>query len=90
MTPSHMIDFFIDLLSCISHVVKSVKIVGAKVINRTRFDEWYYHDNGTLKGINETVKRPHYANVLQKIARDGPNAFYKGEVAAEIVDAVSF
>ncbi|XP_003384848.1 PREDICTED: gamma-glutamyltranspeptidase 1-like [Amphimedon queenslandica] len=70
------------------HSFKSVKRVQDEVINRTRFDEWYYHENGTMKGINETVKRPYYADVLQKIASEGPSGFYKGDIATEIVNAV--
>ena len=66
-----------------------MKAVEAKIINKTRFNEWYYNEDGTMKLINQTVKRPYFANVLQKIASEGPSAFYEGDIATEIVDAVS-
>ena len=48
----------------------------------------FYHADGTPFREGEIYKDPEYAATLKKIAKDGPNGFYKGEIAQAIVDAV--
>ncbi|KAK8865895.1 gamma-glutamyltransferase [Kwoniella newhampshirensis] len=44
--------------------------------------------NGQALPIGSTWKRPEYARTLERIAREGADAFYHGEIAEAIVNAV--
>jgi len=48
----------------------------------------FYHADGTPLAEGEVYKNPDYAAALKKIAKEGPDGFYKGEIAQAIVDAV--
>ena len=48
----------------------------------------FYHHDGTPLAEGEIYKDPEYAATLKKIAKEGPDGFYKGEIAQAIVDAV--
>jgi len=48
----------------------------------------FYHADGTPLQEGEIYKDPEYAATLRKIAKEGPDGFYKGEIAQAIVDAV--
>jgi gamma-glutamyltranspeptidase/glutathione hydrolase len=48
----------------------------------------FYHADGTPLAEGETYKNPDYAATLRKIAKQGPDGFYKGEIAQAIVDTV--
>jgi len=48
----------------------------------------FYHPDGTPLREGEIYKDPEYAAALRKIAKEGPDGFYKGEIANAIVDAV--
>jgi len=48
----------------------------------------FYHADGTPLAEGEIYKNPDYAAALKKIAKEGPDGFYKGEIAQAIVDAV--
>jgi gamma-glutamyltranspeptidase/glutathione hydrolase len=48
----------------------------------------FYHPDGTPLKEGEIYKNPEYATALRKIAVEGPDGFYKGEIAQAIVDAV--
>ncbi len=46
-----------------------------------------YTKEGKLAGLNDTVKMPHYADLLDYLAKDGPGEFYRGEVARYVANA---
>jgi len=49
----------------------------------------YFYPNGTALTAGSTRTNPDYANTLEQIASDGPDAFYTGEIAAAIVAATA-
>jgi gamma-glutamyltranspeptidase/glutathione hydrolase len=48
----------------------------------------FYHADGTPLKEGEIYRNPEYAAALRKIAAGGPDAFYKGDIAQAIVNAV--
>ncbi|KAJ5469165.1 hypothetical protein N7475_006917 [Penicillium sp. IBT 31633x] len=44
--------------------------------------------NGTRLGLGETVTRKRYADTLEAIAEQGPDAFYAGPIAEIMIDAI--
>ncbi|PHH55719.1 Gamma-glutamyltransferase ustH [Ceratocystis fimbriata CBS 114723] len=45
--------------------------------------------NGTLLGRGDIMTRKRYADTLEKIATQGPDAFYTGEIAESLVNTVN-
>ena len=45
--------------------------------------------NGTLVGLGETITRKRYADTLETIANDGPDAFYTGRIAETMIKALA-
>ncbi len=50
--------------------------------------KFFHHPDGSPLAEGEIYRNPEYATTLRKIAQAGPDAFYKGEIAQAIVDAV--
>ena len=50
---------------------------------------YFLNDDGSGKAAGTRLRNPAYAEVLARIARDGPSAFYEGPVAEHIVAAVT-
>jgi gamma-glutamyltranspeptidase / glutathione hydrolase len=48
----------------------------------------YFYPNGQPAAVGHVLKNPAYAAVLKRVATEGVNAFYEGEIAADIVAAV--
>ncbi|HEV3176780.1 MAG TPA: gamma-glutamyltransferase [Stellaceae bacterium] len=49
----------------------------------------YFHPDGTLKSPGERIVNPDMARSLERIARDGADLFYRGEMAEEIAADMS-
>ncbi len=49
---------------------------------------YFYLEDGTPKPIGTVIKNPALAEVFRRIAKEGPDAFYKGELARDMVAAV--
>jgi gamma-glutamyltranspeptidase/glutathione hydrolase len=49
----------------------------------------HYSNGGASLGLGETFRAPGQAEVLRRIARDGRAAFYEGEVAEDMLAALS-
>lgn len=47
-----------------------------------------YCPGGKVAVEGQTITRPRYAKALAKIAKEGPDAFYKGEIAKNTVKAI--
>ncbi|WP_405138486.1 gamma-glutamyltransferase family protein [Nocardia sp. NBC_01388] len=50
---------------------------------------YFLRADGTAKPAGTTLTNPAIGKVLSAIATDGPDAFYKGAVAADIVDTIA-
>lgn len=48
----------------------------------------YFYPNGQPAAVGHVLKNSAYAAVLKRIATEGVNAFYEGEIAADVVAAV--
>ncbi len=44
----------------------------------------YFDGTGTVRQIGDTIRNPGMASSLERIARDGPEVFYTGEMAQQI------
>jgi gamma-glutamyltranspeptidase/glutathione hydrolase len=68
--------------------VSGASLGRAAVIDRLRFSasgrQLYFHGDGTLKPIGDRIKNPDLANTLRRIATQGAESFYSGEIADEI------
>ncbi|MEX1035792.1 MAG: gamma-glutamyltransferase, partial [Sneathiella sp.] len=49
---------------------------------------YFYEADGTAKAAGTRLKNPALAKTLKRIANDGPDAFYHGDIASEIVETV--
>ena len=47
-----------------------------------------FANEGELKTVGDIIKRPTYARTMARVADEGADGFYTGEIAQAIVDAV--
>jgi gamma-glutamyltranspeptidase/glutathione hydrolase len=50
--------------------------------------EYFYQPDGTPKAVGTIIRNPAYAATLRAIQAGGADAFYKGPIAADVVNAV--
>lgn len=44
----------------------------------------FFHENGTLKQEHDIITMPRYSDLLDAIVHEGPDLYYKGEIASSI------
>jgi len=49
---------------------------------------YFYLPNGTAKPAGTILRNPEFAAVLKRVAAEGPDAFYRGAIARDVVAAV--
>lgn len=54
----------------------------------SRSSEVFCGSNGDILKENDTIKFPKLAQTYRKIAEEGPDAFYEGELAKRLVDDI--
>ena len=64
------------------------EIANERHMRQERARAYFYRPDGTLLAVGETLKNPAFAATLKRIAAEGADALYKGEVARDIVDTV--
>ena len=50
---------------------------------------YFYAADGSVLPVGHILKNPQFAEVLGRVAREGPDAFYRGAIARDIVAAVA-
>jgi len=50
---------------------------------------YFYDDDGAPRPVGHILKNPSYAQTLKSVAEGGSDAFYSGDIAAAIVEAVN-
>ena len=55
------------------------------MLNDTKTRAYFYLPDGTAKPVGSILKNPAFAAVLRRIAKEGPDAFYTGDVARDMV-----
>jgi gamma-glutamyltranspeptidase/glutathione hydrolase len=50
--------------------------------------DYFYDADGRARAVGHLLKNPQFGAVLRRVARQGVTAFYEGEIAQDIVDAV--
>ncbi|XP_029920724.1 glutathione hydrolase 1 proenzyme-like [Myripristis murdjan] len=55
------------------------------ILNDTALCEVFCSQNGDVLKENETIKFPRLAETYRKIAQEGPDVFYKGQIAQDLV-----
>ncbi|NYT85312.1 gamma-glutamyltransferase [Pollutimonas harenae] len=50
---------------------------------------YFYDEKGLAWPVGHVLKNPAFAQVLRRVAATGPDAFYQGKIAHNIVDAVA-
>ncbi|MBC7437611.1 MAG: gamma-glutamyltransferase, partial [Bdellovibrionales bacterium] len=50
---------------------------------------YFFNSDGTPVAVGQPLKNPAFAATLRRIASEGPDAFYKGDIARDIVAAVT-
>ena len=59
-----------------------------KHLTQDRAKAYFYNPDGTPLAVGQTLKNPAFAATLKRIAAEGADAFYKGDIARDIVDTV--
>ena len=63
-------------------------IVGEKYLTQERTRAYFRNPDGTPLAVGQTLKNPEFAVTLKRIAAEGADALYKGEIAHDIVATV--
>jgi gamma-glutamyltranspeptidase/glutathione hydrolase len=64
----------------------NINIAGEKYLTQERAKAYFYSPDGTPLAVGHTLKNPAFAATLKRIAAEGADAFYQGEIARDIVE----
>ena len=71
---------------CSSFTAEAIDTISLDDMNERMRD--VYAPNGMKVKAGDTIARPKYADLLQSIADDGIDMFYKGAIADDIIQTV--
>jgi gamma-glutamyltranspeptidase/glutathione hydrolase len=63
-------------------------IAGEQHLGQERARAYFYNPDGAPLAVGQTLKNPAFAATLKRIAAEGANALYQGEIARDIVATV--
>jgi len=66
----------------------NIAIAGEKYLAQERAKAYFYNPDGTPPPVGHTLKNPAFAATLKRIAAEGADAFYQGEIARDIAETV--
>lgn len=58
------------------------------IANTPAAKQYFFNADGTPKAVGTMMKNPAFAAALKRIAKEGADVFYRGEIAQEMVKAV--
>jgi gamma-glutamyltranspeptidase/glutathione hydrolase len=61
----------------------------ASLKNDANARAYFFNADGTPLAVGANLKNPAFAAVLRRVAKEGPDAFYKGDIARDIAAAVT-
>ena len=64
----------------------NINIAGEKYLTQERAKAYFYNADGTPLAVGHTLKNPAFAATLKRIAAEGGDALYQGEIARDIVE----
>src|SRR5437773_356904 len=64
----------------------NINIAGEKYLTQERAKAYFYNPDASPLAVGSTLKNPAFAATLKRIAAEGADAFYQGEIARDIVD----
>ncbi len=66
-------------------LIASDKLLAEDPVTRA----YFFNADGTPLAVGTLLKNPAFAATLRRVAKEGPDAFYKGEIARDIAAAVT-
>jgi gamma-glutamyltranspeptidase/glutathione hydrolase len=66
----------------------NIAIAGEKYLVQDRARAYFFGADGAPLAVGQTLRNPAFAATLKRIAAEGADALYKGEIARDIVDTV--
>jgi gamma-glutamyltranspeptidase / glutathione hydrolase len=63
-------------------------IAGETHLTQDRAHAYFFNADGSPLAVGQTLKNPAFAATLKRIAEEGADAFYKGDIARDIVETV--
>jgi gamma-glutamyltranspeptidase / glutathione hydrolase len=64
------------------------ELAGERYIMQERAKSYFYNRDGAPVAAGQTLRNPAFAKTLKQIAAGGADAFYKGDIARDIVETV--
>ena len=64
------------------------ELAGERYMMQERAKSYFYNRDGTPVAAGQTLRNPAFAKTLKQIAAGGADAFYKGDIARDIVETV--
>jgi gamma-glutamyltranspeptidase/glutathione hydrolase len=64
-------------------------VAGERYLTQPRARAYFYTEDGKPVAVGTMLRNPAYARTLRKIATEGADAFYAGEIARDIVDTAN-
>jgi gamma-glutamyltranspeptidase/glutathione hydrolase len=64
-------------------------LAGERYLTQPRARAYFYTEDGKPVAVGTMLRNPAYARTLRKIATEGADAFYAGEIARDIVDTAN-
>lgn len=72
----------------VSHRMHALLLRDRAMRNEARAHAYFFNNDGSPKAVGTILRNPEFALTLRTLAANGADAFYRGDLARDIVDAV--